>query len=246
MENNLSAVILAGGLGLRMRGYNDTLPKALVKIGDMPVIMHVMKIYSKFNINKFVVCTGHKGYQIEEYFSNRDDMEVICVDTGENTPTGGRLKKIESFISSDNFFMTYCDGVADINMGYLYDTHLRQEKIATLTAVHPMSPFGIVEISNGNVISFKEKPMLEGFINGGFFVFNADIFNILKNDSNLEEEILKELVTMKQLAAYVHNGFWACMDTPKDVDRLNKLWDTGRFKHFDVDFNKPPWKLWDD
>src|SRR3989344_4067413 len=251
---NTPVVILAGGLGMRMRDYSEHLPKALVPIGDMAVIHHVMKIYAHQGFKRFILCVGYKGEMIKEYFSNlhlktgnirlstanknvqvldekTDDFDITFVNTGIDTPTGGRIKKIEKYIDTENFFATYCDGLADIDLNELLNFHISKGKTATLTAIHPMSPFGILEIENGIVSSFKEKPMLPGNINGGFFVFNKKIFNDLNEDSVLEEAPLRKLVETNQLAAFQHGGFWSCMDTFKDVDRLKKLWHTGFLPH---------------
>lgn len=253
MDKDIPVVILAGGLGLRMREYSALIPKALVPIGKMPVIYHVIKIYQAQGFSNFVVCLGYKGPMIKHYFKTaksakiRDlmkDVKITFVDTGMKTQTGGRLKKIQKYLDSDVFFLTYCDGVADIDLRKLLEFHLRKRKIATLTAIHPASPFGIVEQENGIITSFKEKPMLPGLINGGFFVFDKEIFNYLDDSSVLEEEVLRSLVKDRQATAYIHNGFWSCMDTYKDVSRLNKLWYTGILSGTSEKFRRPPWKIW--
>ena len=269
MKTDTPVVILAGGLGLRMRDYSEHLPKALVPIGNMAVVHHVMKIYAHYGFNRFIICLGYGGDMIKLYFSdihlkapnvkivtgtkslevlgkNKDDFEITFVDTGLDTQTGGRIKKIEKYIDSENFLATYCDSLGDVNLNDLVEFHLEKKKTATVTVVHPMSPFGMIEIENGVVKSFKEKPMLPGFINGGFFAFNKKIFDYLNDDSVLEGDPLKKLTGEGQLAAYTHDGFWTCMDTHKDVDRLNKLWTTGIMPNVGVNFQKAPWKLWDD
>src|SRR3989344_429016 len=269
MQKSIPVVILAGGLGLRMRDYSESLPKALVPIGSMAVIHHVMKIYAHQGFNRFIICLGYRGELIKDYFSNlhlrapnvkpftnvgssdilgskKDDFEITFVDTGLNTQTGGRIKKIEEFIDTDDFFATYCDSLADMDLNALLEHHKNKNKVATMTVVHPTSPFGMVEVDDGLIKSFKEKPMLPGLINGGFFTFNKKIFDYLDGDSILEEDPLRKLTAEGQLAAYNHNGFWTCMDTHKDVDRLNKLWETRFLPNVGVSFQKVPWKIWDD
>ena len=252
-------VILCGGKGTRLREQTEFMPKALVRVGEMPVLWHVMKIYSYYGYNNFVLCLGYKGYMIKEYFMNLEWMEndftlnlkskseriinhnskvedwtITFAETGLNTPTGGRIKKIEKYIQDENFFVTYCDGVSNVNIKNLYESHLKKNKIATLTVVHPMSQFGIIDVGNGLATSFKEKPHMEGLINGGFFVFNGKMFNYLKESSVLEEEPLRRLVKEKQLAVYEHKDFWACIDTFKDVERFNDMWEKGN----------RPWAVW--
>lgn len=270
MDSNIPVVILAGGLGLRMRDYPENIPKALVPIGDMPVIKHVMKIYAHQGFDRFIICLGYKGEAIKEYFINnswkssdftlrtgegpqvnlltrpKEEMEITFADTGIYTPTGGRIKKIEKYIESEDFFVTYTDGLADVRLADVMNFHRKTGKIATLTAVHPASPFGILDIDGGVVKSFKEKPNLPGYINGGFFTFSREIFDYLDNDSILEEGPLRRLSEEGQLAAFRHEGFWACMDTPKDVERLNKLWYEGVLPGTDIVVSKPPWKVWDE
>jgi len=244
----IPVVILCGGKGLRLREYTDLLPKALVPVGKMPIILHVMKIYAQQGFNKFILCLGYKGDMVKNYFTKSEDVrdfEITFADTGLETNTGGRIKKIEKYIDNDNFFATYCDGVADIDLHTLYNHHKKANKIATLTAVHPISPFGMIEIEDGLVRSFKEKPTLPSLINGGFFVFNQKIFNYLAENSVLEDEPLKKLALDEQLAAFSHDGFWACMDTYKDVERLNGIWETGYMPLGYLHFKKAPWKIWE-
>jgi glucose-1-phosphate cytidylyltransferase len=266
---NIPVVILAGGMGMRLHELTDKIPKALVPIGNMPIVLHIMKIYAHYGFKKFIFCLGYKGELIREYFLKHDwingdlklifgkgkkiitsstalkDFEISFIDTGLYTPTGGRIKKIEKHITTDNFFCTYSDGLADINIKNLLEFHIQKGKVATLTAVHPMSPFGVVEVDDNSIVtSFKEKPFLPGLINGGFFVFNRKIFDYLDDNSVLEEEPLRKLTQEKQLAAYQHKGFWACMDTYKDYERLNKLWEEGVMPHTGFK-GKPPWKIWE-
>jgi len=260
--------MLCGGSGARLREQTEYIPKALVPIGGMPIVLHVMKIYAYYGFTRFILCLGYKGDLIKQYFINYELMsadfkmrfgprmkiarspsglsgwEITFAETGLETQTGGRVKRIEKHVKSENFFVTYCDGLADISLQRLLKHHLRMSKVGTLTAVHPMSSFGIVEEKNGIALSFKEKPVLPGLVNGGFFVFSKRFFDYLENDSVLEEEPLRRLVSERQLAVYRHEGFWACMDTFKDFERLNKLWNTGYVPHAGVQLSKAPWKVW--
>lgn len=251
---NEPVVILAGGKGMRMREYTDTLPKALVPIGPFPVIIHVMRIYAYYGFKRFILCLGYRSDAIKQYFINHEwmtndftltmglnkmkeiknhgsdllDFEITFADTGLDTNTGGRVKKIEKYVNTDNFLVTYCDGLCDVNIDSLFNFHIKHQKIGTVTAVHAMSPFGIIDIDpNGLCTSFREKPQLPGYINGGYFVFKKVFFDYLDNNAILEEEPLREITKMGQLGAYKHEGFWASMDTFKDVERLNILWQKG-------------------
>ena len=267
MEQIEPVVILAGGKGMRLREYTDTLPKALVPIGPYPVILHVMKIYAAYGFRNFILCLGYRGDLIKEYFMNRDwmandftlkkgrykkkhvghsedshlDYEITFADTGLDTPTGGRVKKIEKYVDSENFHVTYCDGLADIDIKELTNYHRRKGKIGTVTAVHAMSPFGIIEVNDrGIATSFKEKPTLPGYINGGFLLFKREFFDYVTDESVLEEEPLRVLVAKNQLAAYRPEKFWVSMDTFKDVERLNTLWEKGYMPHTGYR-GRPPW-----
>jgi len=240
---DIPLIILAGGKGMRMRDYDDRIPKALVKIGPDPVILHVMKTYAKYGVHRFILSLGYKGDMIKEFFEKnpQEGMEIECVDTGEETQTGGRVKLVEKHVDGDDFFVTYCDGLSDIDIRALYDFHKRHGRIGTLTAVHPMSPFGMVEIAeDGSVEHFREKPFLKDYINGGFFVFKREFFGYLTPQDVLEEEPMRKLVEENQLAAYRHEGFWTCMDTTKDVERLNTLWEKGVMPHTGYK-GKVPW-----
>jgi glucose-1-phosphate cytidylyltransferase len=228
---------------MRMRDYSENIPKALVQVGPYPVILHVMKIYAKAGVRKFILSLGYKSEMIREFFEKnpQQGMDVTCVDTGLETQTGGRVKLVEKHISSDDFFVTYCDGLSDIIIADLYAYHKEHGKIGTMAAVHPMSPFGMVEISgSGLVESFREKPFLKDYINGGFFVFRKSFLDYVSPEDVLEEAPMRKLVHEKQLAAYRHEGFWTCMDTFKDVDRLNSLWYKGEMLHTGYK-GKVPW-----
>lgn len=256
----MKSVILCGGLGTRLKEETEYHPKPLVRIGNMPILWHIMKIYSHYGINEFIICLGYKGDAIKDFFinykyfhndfllnikthrakimSNEDDIEnwdIIFADTGIETTTGGRIKRIEKYIDcKENLFLaTYGDGVANINIKRLIEFHRRQAKIATLAAVHPTSKYGVIEARNGLVKSFNQKPRLEGYINGGFFVFENRIFDYL-DDFKMLEDVFPILAKEKQLAVYMHDDFWHCMDTYKDYQVLNRMWESG----------KPGWKVW--
>ncbi|KEI76692.1 glucose-1-phosphate cytidylyltransferase [Clostridium botulinum B2 128] len=257
----MKAVILAGGFGTRITEETVLKPKPMVDIGGKPVIWHIMNIYSNYNINDFIICCGYKGYMIKEYFANyhthMSDMtvdlhsgdiryynskaepwKITLIDTGINTMTGGRLKRVKDYIGNETFMLTYGDGVSDVNVDKLLDFHKSSGKIATVTAVQPEGRFGALNINkNGQVDTFVEKPIGDGgWINGGFFVLEPEIFNYLKDDSTvLEKEPLQNLTEESQLNAYKHEGFWKPMDTLRDKLELEKLWENGR----------APWKIWD-
>lgn len=256
----MKAVILCGGMGTRLREQTEFMPKPLVEIGGMPILWHVMKIYSHYGVNDFVLCLGYKGNMIKDYFMdfewmandftlhmnskkditihephNLEDWTVTFADTGLETNTGGRVKRIEKYVGDEKFFCTYGDGVSNIDISTLLKHHESKGKTGTITAIHPMSRYGIIETEDGMVTSFKEKPRLDGVINGGFFVFEKGIFDYLDDNSVLEQEPLKNLAKDGELAVYEHNNFWKCMDTFKDATELNSIWNSG-----DV-----PWRVWE-
>ncbi len=270
----IPVVILCGGKGFRLREYTDVIPKPLVTIGDIPVVIHVMKIFAYYGFTKFILALGYKGEMIKEYFAdyswkNKDfklnilsndnskhnveilealdleNFEITFADTGTETQTGGRIKKIEKYITEENFFMTYCDNLSDVNLQNFLEFHKRNGRIASVVGVHPMSSFGVIEVENGLATSFKEKPALPGVVSGGIFIFNRKIFDYLDENSILEEDPLRKLTDEKQLAVLLHEDFWACMDTFKDVDRLNTLWQSGYLPPSNVKLGKPPCKVWD-
>ena len=234
MDEQIKTVILCGGKGTRMG--NDELPKALFSIGGRPVLWHIMKIYAHYGFKDFILCLGYKGHKIKEYFAKVKDWHIRFVETGLDTNTGGRIMKIESHIKEETFFATYGDGLADININALLKFHKAHKKTATLTAVKPFSPFGIVGIAtrSDTVTHFEEKPVLDHWINGGFFVFEKKIFDYIKEGDILEKNTFNRVIKTKNLAAYKHGGFWECMDTYKDNLRLNQLWDE----------KKAPWAIW--
>ncbi len=258
----MQLVILAGGRGTRITEESSIKPKPLIEIGNMPIIWHIMKIYSYYGIKKFIICCGYKGYLIKEYFANyflhasdvtidieknkinvhkknTESWQVTLIDTGEDTLTGGRVLRVKSYLD-DDFLLTYGDGLCDLNIKHLIQFHKLNKKIATLTAVQPLGKFGLVEINKKtNLIEkFLEKPKGDGaWINGGFFVLKKEVFKYLKDDSTVwEKEPLEQLSQNKELCAYRHNGFWYAMDTMRDKNYLDNLWNT----------KKAPWKLWDD
>jgi glucose-1-phosphate cytidylyltransferase len=258
----MKVVILAGGLGTRLREETEFRPKPMVYIGTKPIIWHIMKIYSKYGYNDFIICLGYKGEMIKEYFyhyelmnsdfsielGNRDGFKIhdtshengwkiTLAHTGEHTLKGARLKKIEKYIDDDLFFTTYGDGVADVNINALLAFHRQHGKIATITGVNSASRFGELHIDGNKIIRFREKPeRAPGFVNGGFFVFDRRIFPYLSEDENCDLECgtFEQLASNGELMIYKHPGIWSCMDTLRDMDYLNGLWNSG----------KAFWKIW--
>lgn len=226
-------VILAGGKGMRLYEETAYKPKPLVEIGHMAIIEHIMKIYMGYGFNDFIICTGYKGKMIENYFpmkSYKSPYSVTFVDTGLNTKTAGRIRQIKDHIDTEDFLLTYGDGVADIDINALYEFHKKHGKVATLTGIHPTSKFGEIVIDNGKVVEYKEKPKMNKYVSGGFYVFNKKFFDYLKDDCFFEQGILRQLVKEGELYAYKHDGQWECMDTYKDVCKLNEMWDKGEAK----------------
>ena len=234
----MKVVILAGGLGTRISEESDTQPKPMIKIGGMPVLLHIMKIYSYYKINEFIICLGHKGDIIKKFFSNYDSApwNVQLIDTGLDTMTGGRIKRIQEHID-DTFCVTYGDGLSDININNLISFHKEKKSLATLTAIHPPERFGVLNLSGDYVSEFHEKHTSESsWINGGFFVFEPEVFDYLQDGDMtiLERGPLETLSKEQKLTAFKHNGFWFPMDTLRDKRHLENLWDT----------KKAPWKVW--
>ena len=235
---DITAVILAGGKGTRLAELTRLKPKPLIKIGSKPIIWHIMKIYSFYGINKFIICLGFKGNLIKKEllkYRNLENWNINFVNTGVNTMTGGRIKKVRNFVKNDKFFcVSYGDGLSDINIDKLIKFHQKKKKAATLTAVRYKNPKGILSISqNSEVAKIKEKPM--EYINGGFFILTNKIFKYLKNNKSIfEEDCLPQLSKNKQLNAYKHNGFWACMDTMREKIEINNIWQK----------KKALWKVW--
>jgi len=258
-------VILCGGQGTRIRSVADNIPKPLIPVGGRPILWHIMKTYSFYGIKKFILCLGHKGETIVDYFENYharthdftmtindtnnksyhldnindsdvDDWEITFAITGENTMTGGRIKRIQKYIENDEFFCTYGDGVSDVNIRELFDFYKQADKSAVLTGVHLPTTFGIVEADDkGMITSFREKPVMPGLINGGYFVLNKRIFDYIDDDSTILEGLpFKRMVRNNEIALFKWSGFWQCMDTYKDYETLNSMWDK----------NNAPWKIW--
>lgn len=256
----MKVVILAGGLGTRLAEETQVKPKPMVEIGGRPILWHIMKYYSHFGHSEFLPALGYKGEVIKDYFLNfshlskdfsielksrkienvtevQEDWKVHLIDTGKDSMTGGRLFRLKPYLKNEETFMlTYGDGLCDVNISKLLEFHKSHKKIATVTAVRPPARFGALEINEGKVVDFHEKPQVgEGWINGGFFIFNKEIFNYLKDESTvLEKEPLEKLTKDGQLMAYQHSGFWHCMDTIRDRDALEKMWSIG----------EASWKVW--
>ena len=232
----MKAVILAGGLGSRISEETKLKPKPMIEIGGKPIIWHIMKIYSFYGINDFIICCGYKGEKIKEYFTENDEnWNVSCVDTGLETMTGGRLKRVQNLID-DTFCFTYGDTVNDVNIEQLVEFHKKENRLATVTSCIPPEKYGVLEIKKNKVISFKEKPpMKDVWVNGGFFVLEPQVFEYIENDSTIwEKEPMEGLVKNNQLSAYKHSGFYQHMDTIKEKNFLNKLWQEEKAK----------WKVW--
>ena len=234
----MKLVILAGGYGTRLAEETVLKPKPLVKIGNKPIIWHIMKIYSFFGINDFIICLGYKGHILKKELSKykkNEKWNVEFVNTGLNTMTGGRLKRVKKFLKNDkNFCLTYGDGLCDVNIKKLINFHIKKNKITTVTAVQQKNRYGVLIIDKTSKIQLiKEKPA--EYINGGFFVLSNKIFKYLKNYKTIfEKDCLPKLLKNKQLMAYKHNGFWACMDTMREKKELNKIWKS----------KQKAWKIW--
>lgn len=257
----MKVVLLAGGFGTRLSEETELKPKPMVEIGGKPILWHIMKIYSHYGYNDFIICCGYKGYIIKEYFanyflhqadisidltnnsleihqSNAEPWKITLVDTGLNTMTGGRIKRIQNYVGNNTFMLTYGDGVSNINIKELVNFHETQGKLATLTAVQPSGKFGALSIDNYNSVnSFKEKPQGDGaWINGGYFVLNPQVFDyISEGDSSIwERKPLEDLAMDKELVAFKHSGFWRPMDTLRDKLDLENMWNYGNCE----------WKIW--
>lgn len=258
----MKVVLFAGGLGTRISEETDIRPKPMIEIGGKPILWHIMKIYETYGFNDFIICLGYKGYVIKEYFmnyfmhnsdvtidiennsvkvhqTNSESFKITLVDTGLNTKTAGRLKRVQQHLNNERFMLTYGDGLANINLAELLKFHIENKKTATVTSIQPAGRFGSLDIDESNkVIKFIEKPKGDGhWINGGFFVLEPDVFNYLnENSDNImwEEEPLEELSKKGQLSAYKHHGFWKCMDAVRDRIELEQLWES----------NNAKWKIW--
>lgn len=255
----MKAVILAGGLGSRISEETNTRPKPMIEIGGRPILWHILKTYSAHGVNDFIICCGYKGYVIKEYFANyflhmsdvtfdmsnnsmkvhhkkAEPWKVTLVDTGENTQTGGRLKRVKDYIGNEDFCMTYGDGVGDVDIAGSIAFHKNHGKLATMTATQPPGRFGALELNGSKVNRFLEKPHGDGgWINGGFFVLSSGVIELITTEDTLwEKEPLEKLAESDNLQAFIHNGFWQPMDTLRDKNQLEYLWASGQ----------APWKVW--
>ena len=256
----MKVVILAGGLGTRLAGETEVKPKPMIEIGDQPILWHIMKLYERYGLKEFLIALGYKGEVIKRFFMDYhnlsgsmtihlnsgkvekkearcEDWIVHLVDTGLETQTGGRIKRLESHLGSEPFMVTYGDGVSDIDLQALLDLHRSKGCLATVTAVRPPARYGGILFEDDLVAEFVEKPQIgEGWISGGFLVFEPGIFDYIQGDETiLEADVLERLAKERQLAAYRHKGYWQCMDTPRDLRLLQNLWKQGN----------PPWKVWE-
>lgn len=259
LDKNIPVVIFCGGQGSRMKEETEFRPKPMVSVGGQPILWHIMKIYSHYGFNKFIIALGYKGDYIKDYFLNEEyllnnfsintktgektlhkknhlsaeEFEITFVDTGQETLTGGRLLKVKKFIKSDTFMVTYGDGVGDMNIDSLYKHHVNKKVIGTITGVHPKSKWGLVISDSKNIVlKFEQKPKLNQYVNGGFMVFNKKIFNFIKPNEMIEAS-LERLIKNKQLSVFIHNGYWSAMDTYQDVEEMSKQWK-----------KDPKWKVW--
>ena len=258
-QKKMKAVILAGGLGTRISEETGSRPKPMVEIGGKPILWHILKMYSAHGVNDFVICCGYKGYVIKEYFANyflhnsdvtfdlgtnemhvhqkyAESWKVTLIDTGENTMTGGRLKRVRNYLDQEDFCFTYGDGVSDIDITGLINFHRKENVLATVTAVQPPGRFGSLATQGSRVTGFMEKPAGEGgWINGGFFVLSPKVIDLISNDFTVwEREPLESLAQQGQLTSFMHHGFWQPMDTLRDKMHLEELWQSGQ----------APWKAW--
>jgi glucose-1-phosphate cytidylyltransferase len=255
----MKTVLLAGGLGTRLKEETEVKPKPMVMVGNYPILWHIMKFYAENNFRDFVICAGFKGEVIQEYFKNfqdlntdltiktgenfsmerhnvvQEDWQVTISNTGKDTPTGGRLFKIQKYLNGERFLCTYGDGVSNVNLNELLRFHIKHGKIATLTAVRPPSRFGQLKIGRNDFVDrFEEKPEGENWVNGGFFVFEPEIFKFIELNSVLEDDVLTNLAKVGELKAFKHYDFWQPMDTYREFTILNQMWDQ----------EKAPWKIW--
>ncbi len=257
----MKAVLLAGGLGTRMREETEFRPKPMVEIGGKPILWHLMKYFSAFGITDFVICAGYKGEQIKEYFLNYDahnkdftitlgkssdlvfhddhlesDWRVTVADTGQDTMTAGRVERIERYVGDERFMVTYGDGLADLDLPKLLTFHEEHGRKASITTVRPLSRFGLVDVDDELVTRFREKPQMDDWVSAGFFVFEPSVFEYMRDGDNvmLEHEPLARLAAEGQLAAYRHDGFWQPMDTYRESVILNEMWESGT----------APWRVW--
>lgn len=259
----MKAVLLAGGFGTRISEESQFKPKPMIEIGSMPILWHIMKLYSHYGVNEFIICAGYKQHVIKEWFADyflhtsdvtfdftQDDKIIIhnkraeqwkvtVVDTGLHTMTGGRLKRVKSFIGNEPFFMTYGDGVSDVDIAKLYEFHKSHGKLATMSAIKPESRFGVLDLDQNNEVNaFREKSSVDsGYINAGFMVLDPKVLDYVADDTIMfEREPMEKLAQDGELMCYKHHGFWQCMDTLRDKEKLEKMWAK----------NNAPWKVWND
>jgi len=256
----IPVVILCGGMGMRLAGETEFKPKPMVRVGPHPMLWHIMKLYSAFGCRRFILCLGYKMEVIKEWVLNYRLMDndftmhlgpeahtelhggnageswrITCADTGQDTMTGGRIHRITRYVDTEHFFATYGDGLADLDIRDLYDFHVREGRTGTVTGVRPDSRFGVIESASGKTVDhFREKPQLDSYVSGGFFVFRRDFFSYLDPDCVLEREPLARIAAAGQLSLYPHNGFWKSMDTYRDFVEYNDMWKRG----------ETPWKVW--
>ena len=255
----MKTVILAGGVGSRISEETSAKPKPMVEIGSKPILWHIMKIYSAYGLHDFIICLGYKGYVIKEYFANYflhmsdvtfdmaqnrmtvhqnfvEPWRVTLVDTGAETMTGGRLKRVRQYLDAgEDFCFTYGDGLASVNISELIEFHRRQKTLATVTAVSPPGRFGALVVEGDKVLDFREKPAGESWINGGFFVLSPQVLDYIEGDATVwEREPMERLAQERQLSTFLHDGFWQPMDTLRDKNQLEEMWSSG----------KAPWKIW--
>lgn len=255
----MKAVILAGGLGTRLSEETTLRPKPMVEIGGKPILWHIMKMYSTHGINEFVICLGYLGYVIKEYFANyflhnsdvtfdieknniivhqkrSEPWKITLVDTGELSGTGGRLRRVRDYLDDEDFCFTYGDGVSDVDISTLIERHRQEGTLATLTAIQPESKYGVLTFNENRIVKFREKPSNGGsWINGGFFVLSPEVIDYIESDeTHFEHMPLKRLADDGQLSALFHKGFWQCMDTLRDKNHLEEMWNSGN----------APWKCW--
>ena len=229
----MKVVLLAGGFGTRLSEYTKTMPKPMIKIRGEPMLLHIMKLYAKYGFKDFYVALGYKGKIIKKFFNKKFyDWNINLIETGKNTMTGGRLKRLKKYLGKDTFMMTYGDGLSNLNLNKLLKFHKKNKRLVTLTAVRPPARFGALRIRGQNVSYFKEKSKVdEGWINGGFFVMEPEFFKFIKNDNTyLEREPLERVTKKKLLGAFKHEGFWQCMDTKRDKDKLEKILKNKKIK----------------
>ena len=229
----MKVILLAGGFGTRLSEHTKTIPKPMINIAGKPMLLHIMKLYAKYGYKDFYVALGYKGEIIKKFFNKKFfDWNIHLIETGKNTMTGGRLKRLKKYIGKETFMMTYGDGLSNVNLKKLLKFHKKNKKLTTLTAVRPPARFGALKLNGQYVSYFKEKSKLdEGWINGGFFVMEPEFLKFIKNDNTyLEREPLETATKKGQLIAFRHEGFWQCMDTKRDMDRLNKILDSKKIK----------------